>query len=655
MTSTGTVYEDGAYTTDLLFPNAFYATGFPISEAYWANVKVAGAYQDVLLQCFERRCLTYTPGNQTGWQVEAGNVGQHYERWRYPDGIPTTPTPTATPTTTPTPAPPVDLPDERLFAAQLSGANVVDASSGRALAQVDTDASGVAYFYVHDSGLEVSYAIYVNNIEDVTAAHIHQGGAGEAGQVLVTLFDGGETSVTPDGLLFDGSFTFEDMPAGMSISQLAQLMVDGAVYVNVHTIDYPDGEMRGQIAPLGDVVLHADLNGNNERPPVQTSSTGAAFFYYDAAGDTLSFSLSVRDLDGIVAAHIHEGGPTENGPVRVTLFSSSSPIPVPVNGELASGVIEAGDPTGVTLERLVYLMLTGNAYVNVHTDEHPDGAIRGQTAPGSGVAGTFLAGLSGIDESPPVSTLASGYALLSWNADGTLSFAVAVANLEGATEAHLHAGERGADGPVLATLFTVSPGTPGVENGILARGTLTSADVDDLAALAFEMLSGDTYVDVHTAAYSDGEIRGQVATAPGPVFLADITGDQVYQPDPNNPVVTDASGAGVFWLAATGLALNYWVVVEDLEDATAAHIHWGEPGDEGPVAATLFVATDAFPGVEDGLLAAGTLLADDLEGPFAEATIADLAQVMLQGGTYVNVHTEDYPFGEIRGQIRLLP
>ncbi|MCS7294077.1 MAG: thermonuclease family protein, partial [Dehalococcoidia bacterium] len=36
-----------------------------------------------LVQCFERRCLTYTPDNPPGWQVEAGNVGQHYYRWRY--------------------------------------------------------------------------------------------------------------------------------------------------------------------------------------------------------------------------------------------------------------------------------------------------------------------------------------------------------------------------------------------------------------------------------------------------------------------------------------------------------------------------------------------------------------------------------------------
>ncbi len=42
-----------------------------------------GQLEDVLLQCFERRCLTYTPTNDPGWEVEAGNVGLHYFIWRY--------------------------------------------------------------------------------------------------------------------------------------------------------------------------------------------------------------------------------------------------------------------------------------------------------------------------------------------------------------------------------------------------------------------------------------------------------------------------------------------------------------------------------------------------------------------------------------------
>ncbi|MCO5177636.1 MAG: superoxide dismutase family protein [Thermomicrobiales bacterium] len=79
--------------------NAFYVTGLPITEAYWSEVSVGGTQQDVLWQCFERRCLTYTPGNAAQWQVEMGNVGQHYYAWRYGDDSGEEPTPPTEPQT----------------------------------------------------------------------------------------------------------------------------------------------------------------------------------------------------------------------------------------------------------------------------------------------------------------------------------------------------------------------------------------------------------------------------------------------------------------------------------------------------------------------------------------------------------------------------
>ncbi len=83
MNSTGLVADDAMYYQGSLFPNPFYATGLPITEAYWTTIPVSGVLSDVLFQCFERRCLTYTPSNEPGWQVEAGNVGRHYQEWRY--------------------------------------------------------------------------------------------------------------------------------------------------------------------------------------------------------------------------------------------------------------------------------------------------------------------------------------------------------------------------------------------------------------------------------------------------------------------------------------------------------------------------------------------------------------------------------------------
>ena len=102
MWSQGLVWENGQYVQDQLFENPFYATGLPITEAYWTEVEVDGDEQLVLLQCFERRCLTYTPSNDAGWEVEAGNVGRHYYEWRYEIIPGENETPTATATSTPT-------------------------------------------------------------------------------------------------------------------------------------------------------------------------------------------------------------------------------------------------------------------------------------------------------------------------------------------------------------------------------------------------------------------------------------------------------------------------------------------------------------------------------------------------------------------------
>ncbi|HYF62426.1 MAG TPA: LpqB family beta-propeller domain-containing protein [Herpetosiphonaceae bacterium] len=59
------------------------AMGLPITDPYWIRAVVGGTQKDVLVQLFERRILTYTPTNDAAFQVEMGNVGQHYFQWRY--------------------------------------------------------------------------------------------------------------------------------------------------------------------------------------------------------------------------------------------------------------------------------------------------------------------------------------------------------------------------------------------------------------------------------------------------------------------------------------------------------------------------------------------------------------------------------------------
>ena len=345
MNSEGVVWEE-EYIEDALFPNPYYATGFPVTEAYWSEVMVAGIPQDVLWQCFQRRCLTYTPGNIAGWQVEVGNVGLHYYDWRYddapatPTATSTTPEPTATATTAPTAtSTPVPTTDQ-LYTAFLSGDEEV--------ADVETEATGAAWFHVSADGASVRFQVTVADIENITAAHIHLGDPGDTGPVVLTLFDGGGAAVTPPHQLVEGTFDADGLEGPLEDQPLAALLnalAAGDAYVNIHTSQYPNGEIRGQIAVGAELLLRADLSGENEADPVDTDASGVALLYYDAAAGTLEYQLRVIDLQEATAAHIHLGDPGQNGPVVAPLFSSDTAPPA-IDGVLAEGAVRSTDLQG---------------------------------------------------------------------------------------------------------------------------------------------------------------------------------------------------------------------------------------------------------------------------------------------------------------------
>jgi len=104
----GPIYENGRLTTGKLSVTPSFVAGLPLSEAYWARVKVGGTLTDVLIQVFQRRVLTYIPAYSAPWNVQMGNIGAHYRMWRYGNvncssPPPPPPAPTATPVPTPSP------------------------------------------------------------------------------------------------------------------------------------------------------------------------------------------------------------------------------------------------------------------------------------------------------------------------------------------------------------------------------------------------------------------------------------------------------------------------------------------------------------------------------------------------------------------------
>ncbi len=135
---------------------------------------------------------------------------------------------------------------EANFTAHLSGANEVPAA--------DTRAQGQAIFNLSLDGNSLRYRLIVANIENVRMSHLHLAPAGQNGGVVVWLYPEGPPPVTiegrVDGVLAIGTITADDLVgalAGMSLDELIGQMLDGNIYVNVHTDQFPGGEIRGQV------------------------------------------------------------------------------------------------------------------------------------------------------------------------------------------------------------------------------------------------------------------------------------------------------------------------------------------------------------------------------------------------------------------------
>ncbi|MGE5174231.1 MAG: CHRD domain-containing protein [Betaproteobacteria bacterium] len=135
-----------------------------------------------------------------------------------------------------------------------------------------------------------------------------------------------------------------------------------------------------------------------------------------------------------------------------------------------------------------------------------------------------------------------------------------------------------------------------------------------------------------------------MAAAPG--FKAKLTGKEVVP-----AVTTKATGEADFKLSKDGKELSYTLTLKNIENVTAAHIHAGKKGDNGAPVAGLF-AGPKKEGKFSGEVAKGTITDKDLFGSLAGQTIGDLVKMIQEGGAYVNVHTDKYPDGEVRGQIK---
>jgi hypothetical protein len=126
-------------------------------------------------------------------------------------------------------------------------------------------------------------------------------------------------------------------------------------------------------------------------------------------------------------------------------------------------------------------------------------------------------------------------------------------------------------------------------------------------------------------------------------FIAELTGKEEVPPN-------ESPSSGFAWVKITNDEIRYEVNVTDMDKVNAAHIHLAEAGNNGPVVLTLFMGgpTEQV----NGTVGEANVTASNLEGPMKGKDVTDLVTAMKNGTTYVNVHTTDFPNGEIRGQLK---
>jgi hypothetical protein len=439
---------------------------------------------------------------------------------------------------------------------------VPSTASGGCMGQLDQVAATFSLTCVHD-------------VVGATVMHIHRAPAGENGPIAFDLGDPASpvtatwTSMTPS-----------DITA----------LLEGELYLNVHTAGRPAGEIRGQIVNgVDEVSFTAD--GAQAVPPSETSATASCTADLNSGATSLAIDCT-HNLAGADAAHVHDAPFGQNGPIVFTFPSAASPL----NANIPM------TPLLVAKYAATFL------YLDVHTpggtEEEPSDAIRGQigTPPAGATSGTIVIAKNSYPSG------ATGFSFTD--------------DIEAPNNFVLDDGET-------RTFLNVAPGTYTVTEDDPSEGNFTLGDVscDDADS------TGDTRTRTASITVDAGETVvcrfRNLETAPtDDIFVFHLSGDQEVP-----PVVTPERGGcmGRFDAGTSSLTL---ICTHDVDLPTVMHIHRGAPGAIGDIVFDMGPPDSPVIATWSGM---------------TPAQVADLKA----GNYYVNIHTSGRPAGAIRGQIVL--
>ncbi len=227
-------------------------------------------------------------------------------------------------------------PGDTLWVANLTG--------GQEVPSVATASTGRASLVLSPSQAMVHYHV-TSTIAEPLAAHIHKGVAGMDGPPV--------HSLVPLGATMHGTIALTEADAAD--------LVQGRWFVNIHTTDNPDGEIRGQLLMPGEVLYAAGLSGESVVPPVTSSATGGAQLILSPSGTSLRYEAVVMGA-APTSAEIGNATTGNNGPV---VF----PLTFGMGGLMGTLTVSSIDVDNLN---------SGSYYININTAANPTGELRGQ-------------------------------------------------------------------------------------------------------------------------------------------------------------------------------------------------------------------------------------------------------------------------------------
>ncbi|NWF84015.1 MAG: CHRD domain-containing protein [Bryobacteraceae bacterium] len=366
----------------------------------------------------------------------------------------------------------------------------------------------------------------------ITMMHIHRGAAGVNGPVVIDSGLPGRVENTQNGALN----TQGVLPkAAETTALIKEILANPAgFYVNMHTERAPGGEVRGQLMPAEEVVLMGLMSPLNEAPPItnlNASGIGAvtvraarlpngqiasAEVIFDAAYSGFAEGTTFTGF------HIHYPAPAGSN-AGVTINTGLSGVPAAASGGTLHYEVDA-DP-GVAAQQATLQALLADpslAYINLHTQANPGGAIRAQLHRTDSMS--FDVSASPANEVPAITGLdAKGWARFTAhslrNNEGwaVAAFTVFDVNHEFPentqfTGMHLHNAPAGSNGGVVIDSRLAAANQPASASG---RGNIYRA-VIQTTSLALGHVNGvgsnpaDYYFNLHTTSNPSGAVRAQL-------------------------------------------------------------------------------------------------------------------------------------------------